>query len=151
MGTFNSDGVLLSRVMRNHIDTWTDKPSKVFFEAFDKKTVPAIMLQQLSAAEVKKSYINGSYIGQWVFAIYARTNAEDTKSRFDAVECLQKLGDWLQAKNDNGTYAHLPEIDDKRSAIKIEMTSTPAIASRYEDGCEDYQAIFTLDYKATRR
>lgn len=146
---FTNDGVLIAKVMRDHLNTWQKRPANFLLEDLGKEA-PSLMLQQLSAAEKKKSYINGSYIGVWNFAVYFRVNALDTASRLDAVGCLEELANWLQEKNDKGAYAHLPQIDQFRTATKIETTSTPSIAARYEDGTEDYQALFTLEYQVRR-
>lgn len=146
---FTNDGVLIAKVMRDHLNTWQKRPVNFLLEDLGKE-VPSLMLQQLSAAEKKKSYINGSYIGVWSFAVYFRVNALDTASRLDAVGCLEELANWLQEKNDKGAYAHLPQIDQLRTATKIEAASTPSIAARYEDGTEDYQALFTLEYQVRR-
>ena len=137
--------------MKTLLNTWPDKPvAEIFLEDLGKDA-PSMMLQQLSAAEKKKEYINGSYIGVWNFAVYMRIDAEDTASRIDATGALQNLADWLQARDENGEYANLPELDSTKTAIKFDMTSTPSIAARYDDGTEDYQAIMSLEYKAIRR
>lgn len=146
---FTNDGVLIAKVMRNHINTWSKKPTNIFLEDFGKD-VPSMMIQQLSAAEKKKSYVNGSYIGAWSFAVYLRISAKDTASRLDAIGCLEELSNWLQLRDDKGSFVNLPVIDSYRTATKIEMATTPSIAARYEDGTEDYQAVFSLEYKVRR-
>lgn len=146
---FTNDGVLIAKVMRDHLNSWTKKPTDFMLEDMGKK-VPSLMLQQLSAAEKKRTYINGSYVGSWNFAIYIRIDAKDTASRLDAIGCLEELSKWLQEKDSKGEYVNLPFIDTDRIATKIEMTTTPSIAARYEDGTEDYQAIFSLEYQARR-
>lgn len=45
------------------------------------------------------------------------------------------------------TKPNLPKLSGGNTAIKIEMTSTPSIAARYDNGTDDYQAIFSLSYK----
>lgn len=147
--TFTNDGVLIAKVMRDHLNSWAKKPTDFMLEDLGKKA-PSLMLQQLSAAEKKRTYINGSYIGSWNFAIYIRIDAKDTASRLDAIGCLEELSKWLQQKDSKGEYVNLPLIDTDRTATKIEMTTTPSIAARYEDGKEDYQAIFSLEYQARR-
>lgn len=146
---FTSDGVIIAKVMRDHLNTWQEKPVIFLLEDLGK-AVPSIMLQQLASAEKKKSYVNGSYIGVWSFAVYMRINAKDTASRLDAMSCLTELSEWLQEQNDKKAYVNLPVIDQYRTATKIEMSSTPSIANRYEDGTEDYQAFFTLEYQVRR-
>ena len=146
---FTNDGVLISKVMRDLIASWPRIPVKLLMEDPGREG-PCMVLQQLSAAEVLKTYVNGSYIGVWNFAVYVRINAEDTATRFDAVSILEELGAWMSEKDSYGRYKNLPVIDEIRVATKIEMTNTPSIANRGDDGVEDYQALFSLEYKARR-
>lgn len=146
---FQSDSVLLVNSMREHLNSWDKKPSTFLIEDLGKN-VPSLMLQQLSAAEKKKVYVNGSYIGVWNFAIYMRVGGKDTASRLDAIACLNDLTNWLTETDEEGNFKRLPKIDEMRSATFIEATTTPSIAARYENGIEDYQAIFSLEYKARR-
>lgn len=147
---YTADGVYIADVMLQHLNSWPKKPADVILEDIGKDA-PSMMLQQLSAAEVRKTYVNGSYIGVWPFAVYIRINAEDTASRLDATGCLRELAKWLDEKDDRGTFIHLPIIDSEKTATRIQMTSSPSIVGRMEDGIEDYQALFELEYKHHRR
>lgn len=146
---FLSDSVLIEKAIRDHLNSWVNKPAVFSIEDLGKN-VPSLMLQQLASAQKKKVYINGSYIGVWSFAVYMRVSGEDTASRLDAIACLNDLTEWLTAKDDEGCFINLPYIDDTRKPTYIEATSTPSIAARYDDGTEDYQAIFSLEYKVRR-
>ena len=145
-----SDGVYIAKAMKTLLNSWPDKPAPILLEDLGKEAT-SMMLQQLAAAEKRREYVNGSYVGVWNFAVYIRIEAEDTESRLDATGSLQALADWLQETDSQGCFAHLPVIDDRRVASKIEMTSSPSLVARMEDGTEDYQAVFSLEYKATRR
>lgn len=146
---FPTDSVLIAKAMKDYLNTWPRKPA--FFKLEDLgKDVPSLMIQQLAAAQEVKSYINGSYIAVWNFAVYVRVSGEDTASRLDAIACLNDLADWLTEKDEDGNFVRMPVIDDKRKPTNIEMTTTPSIAARYDDGIEDYQAIFSLEYKVRR-
>ena len=137
---------MLAKVMRDHLNDWPDKPSDIQLEDFGRDT-PAMMIQQLSHAEKKRAYINGSYIGTWAFAVYVRINAADTASRLDALKCLDDLYNWLDARDRNNHFVNLPSIDQKRVAIQVTMPDTPSVAAKYENGVEEYQAIMELEYK----
>ena len=110
-----------------------------------------MMVQQLASVEVKKRYINGSFVGEYPFAVYIAVEAEDTEARFDALAVLNDLGLWLSEKDDTGNYKNLPDLGDDRKAIQITATSTPSIAARLENGVEEYQALFALEYKYSPR
>ena len=150
MHIYTNDGVIIANVMRQHLNTWPSRPVDFRLEDFGKKT-PSLMIQQLAASEKERQYIDGSYIGVWNFAICLRIDAEDTRSRLDAVSCLQELGEWLTAIDSSGDFVNFPEIDVTRSVTSIEVNTTPSIMARYEDGTEDYQSIFTMKYKARRK
>ena len=146
---FANDEVIIAKAMTDHLNRWAKKPTVFKLEDIGKD-VPSLMLQQLSAAKKVKSYVDGSYIGIWNFSIYMRVSGEDTASRLDAAACLGELADWLTKTNDDGYFVNLPYIDRDRTPTSIRIESTPSIAARYEDGIEDYQAIFSLEYKARR-
>lgn len=147
---FTADGVIIAKVMRDYLNTWPKKPCVITLETIDKDA-PSMMLQQLASAEKVKQYVDGSYIGAWNFAVYVRVNGMDTASRLDAFAVLDELGAWLTERNSNGAFARLPSIDTNRIVTSIEVSNTPSIASRYEDGTEDYQIVFRLEYKFRRR
>lgn len=147
---YTNDGVYLAKALRDHLNTWAGKPTTINLEDFDGE-VPSMMLQQLSGAYKKRAYIDGSYLGSYPFAIYIRVDGIDTASRLDATGALYGLFHWLTEKDGHGKYTHLPTIDDEMTATQIDMTSIPSIATRYEDGSEDYQAIFELQYNARRK
>lgn len=147
---YTNDGVIIAKVMRDHLNTWENKPAEFKLEKLEDEA-PCLMIQQMASAEKKKSYIDGSYIGVWNFTIYVRVNGEDTASRLDAFGVLDDLNAWFSKRDDKGSLVNLPEIDDDRSATKIEMLTTPSLAARYGDGTEDYQAVFSLEYKTRRK
>lgn len=147
---YTNEAVYVAESVRNHLNMWDKRPADFELEKIRKKA-PAMMVQQLSGTEKKKVYVNGSYVAEWRFAVYIRVNGEDTAARLDAVGCLEELARWLTELDSEGRYANIPIIDDCRTVSKIEMSSTPSIAARYDDGDEDYQALFTLEYKFNRR
>lgn len=147
---YENEYVYISDAVKKHLNTWTKKPVQFDFENIHKDP-PALMIQPLSTTEKIRTYINGSYIAAWRFAVYCRVAGMDTAERLDAYGLLNELAEWLAACKEDGSYANLPVIDENRIVNKIEMESTPSLAVRYENGVEDYQAVFTLEYKYIRR
>lgn len=146
-----NDGVILAKVVRDHInDNWTKKPATLILGDFAHKP-PSLMLQELAHAEIIRPYIDGSYIGQWSFAVYMRINAEDSAARLSASAALNELADWFREKDASGAFVNLPIIDLNRRATKIEMSTTPALAAQFDGGVEDYQAVYQLEYKFSHR
>lgn len=136
-----NDDTLIAKAMLNHLNQWPDRPCDIRLENMEKEPIAfSIAMQQLAGTRVLKSYINGSFIGQWPFAVYVRFGSVDTAKRFQAVSYLEMLGDWL-------CNSELPDIGTTRTANEIEMTSLPSIAGTYESGAVDYQTVFLLTYK----
>lgn len=136
---YTDAGVYIAKAMLEFLNKWPDKPSDILLEDFAKKP-PSMMLQQLSGAYKKRMYVDGSYIGKWPFAVYFRISGRDTASKINATGRLMGLFEWL-------LKTPLPDLGVNRKALKVEMTSLPSIAARYEDGMEDYQAVFELEFK----
>lgn len=148
---YNNDGVILAKVVRDHINEhWDNKPTQLVIGDF-AQSPPSLMLQEVAHAEVTRPYIDGSYVGQWSFSVYFRINAEDTAARLSATAALTELADWFRAKDISGAFVNLPVIDDNRTATKIEMSTTPALAAQFDGGVEDYQAVYQLEYKYSNR
>lgn len=147
---YEPENILISRVVRNHLNSWPKKPVEIKAEVAGPE-VPAMMVQQLSSVEIKKRYINGSFVGEYAFGVYIAIEAEDTESRYDALSVLNDLGLWLSEKDETGKYKNLPNLGDDRKAVQITVSSTPSIATRLENGVEEYQALFALEYKYSPR
>lgn len=119
------------------INTWPGKPCDVTLEVTDKHP-PAIMLQQLSGALIKRQYINGDYIASFPFTVYVRTGGEDTASRIDATATLSAISEWMKA--------NYPDLGTGKIVSNVAMTALPAIAARYDNGHEDYSSLFEIEY-----
>lgn len=143
---YTDDGVYIAGSLNDHLNTWPDKPCEIRLEDFSKSP-PSMMMQQLSGSYKLRSYVDGSYIGEYPFAVYVRIAGDDTESKLDATGCLLGLAKWLNERNDDGTKKNLPVLTDGRKAIKITMESLPSLAIRFDDGTEDYQALFKMQYK----
>lgn len=136
----NKDPILQG--VLTHVNKWPDKPCRINLETLEKAPPKFSMsMQQLAGTVVTRQYIDGSFVGAWPFAMYIRFSGVDTGKRLNAVGLLSSFKDWLC--NESG----LPNIGDNRTAVSFEMTSLPAIASQYDDGGADYQAVFRLNYK----
>lgn len=143
---YTSDGVYIAASLIDHLNSWPDKPCEIKLEDFSKSP-PSMMMQQLSGSYKLRSYINGSYTGEYPFAVYVRVEGVDTESKLDATGCLLGLAKWLNEKGPDGKRKNLPVLADGRAAIKVELESLPSLAARFDDGTEDYQALFKMQYK----
>lgn len=142
----STDSVIIEQSMLEFLNTWPGKPVEIKLDELDKKD-SSMMFQPLSGTKKGRMYINGSYNGEFSFAIYVRAVNLDTKHKLDARKTLNSLDEWFSEKNDMKEFINLPVLSGGNTAVKIEMTSTPSIAARYDNGTDDYQAIFSLSYK----
>lgn len=123
-----------------HLNSWPEKPAKFSLEELPNKT-NTLMLQPLANSGVVRKYIDGSFIGQFAFAVYYRADQTDTRKKLSAYATLEALASWLETTN-------LPTMTGNRKATKLEQTATPSLAM-IDEGIEDYQAVFVLEYKQT--
>lgn len=135
-----ADTVAVAKDVLTHLNTWPDKPIRFSLEDLPNRA-PAIMLQPLAGSGVVRKYIDGSFIGMFSFAVYFRTDTTDTNKKLSAYSVLEALGYWLET-------SALPTLSGNRTAIKIEQTATTALTA-VDEGIEDYQTIFALNYKQT--
>ena len=140
-----NDGVIITQSMLTFLNSWEDKPVKIQLDDLDEEK-ESMMLQPLASAQKIRAFINGSYIGQWSFAVYYRIKNSDTHDKINARKTLENLNEWLCEKDENGAFINLPVLTGKNKATEITLESTPSLAGRYDNGVEDYQAIFNLSY-----
>lgn len=129
----------ITDAMLAHLNKWHEKPCDIGLDMLVRKGF-AMKMQPLSATVIKKKYVNGSFVGDWPFAVYVRIQKNDTGSRIKAARTLDDLGKWLTAQE-------VPEIGMNRTANKVEITGLPSIATINEDGSEEYQAVYCMEYK----
>ncbi len=129
----------ITRAMLAFVNTWPSKPVKIELELADKAPL-SMAMQQLSGTVIETKYIDGTFVGVWPFAVYVHITGKDTAQRLRATQTLDALGEWIKS-------AELPTLGGNRHALSLEMTALPSLAARYENGYEDYQAMFGLKYK----
>lgn len=148
---FTNDGSYLVQTLLDKVNSWSEKPCEIRLDELGEQP-PSMMLQPLTRARVVRQYVDGSYIGILAFAVYIRVNSQDTRTRLNATGVLNSLGDWLEARDeDTREYKNLPQFTNDTQARSIEMTATSAIATRYDNGYEDFQVIFEMQYFKKRR
>lgn len=138
-----ANDVLLVRVLLDYVNSWADKPVQISLEVTDKEP-PAMMMQIQGNTIPVKEYIDGSYIGQLPFIMYIRIDGNDTASKLDAYETMDNFYKWLQENESNKT---VPYLNSKDKYQKIEMTSSTTMSAQYDNGYEDYSAVFILTYQ----
>lgn len=103
--------------------------------------MPGIALFEIQGAIKSKEYIDGSYIGQYPFALVYRTKPTNTNQRIVKQNTIDSIGEWLEHLD----YSKLANAKD-RSIISINRTNTSSLIYCDESGNEDYQGLFNLKY-----
>ena len=134
-----SERKVVAQKVLDHLNTWPEKPVNFELEDLDKYPI-AMMMQQLAGKTQEKKFVNGTKIVSWPFAIFVRVQANANNSKISAISLLNELDEWL-------ADTELPELGDDREAQKFEMTALPSLAGTYDNGTQDYQAVFSLTYK----
>ncbi|MEG2621412.1 MAG: hypothetical protein RSC06_00805 [Clostridia bacterium] len=128
----------IARKMLDFINAWPNKPAAFSLESIGK-AAPAAMLLQLASSGRLRTYVNGSYIGVWGFAVYLRLNKADTSEKLDALDLYDDVLTYFEE-------SELPVLEEGMTANKIELRTTPSLAALYDNGTEDYQATYQLIY-----
>lgn len=105
------------------------------------KETDSLSIQDLPNGIKLKEYLDGvSYNGQYNFALYYKTNPQDTNERLSAINVLDSICEWLES---------IETIDFGTSTFEyhyINQTQCSHLFSRSDDGYLIYQSILTLNY-----
>ena len=130
----------IARSMIDYLNEWSNKPARFTLEGIAKEA-PSATILQLPTSGVVKKYIDGSYIGMYNFAVYIRLNKADTSQKLEVLDLYDDLMEYFKSDAK-------PDLGEGATTRYFELLSTPALAVRYDDGSEDYQASYRLVYKA---
>lgn len=128
-------------VLLDYLNTLPGLPAKIRLEELGE--APAVMLQQLAGATKIRQNIIGGYTAQFPFALYVRVQGADTSTRIAATGALNNIGRELERRSLAGD---LPPLAAGREVTRIELQSFPSMISANEDGSEDYQAVYMLEF-----
>ena len=133
------DQTAIARSMLDYVNAWTNKPASFTLDGL-AKAAPSATILQLATSGVLRRYVNGSFVGVWSFAVYFRLNKADTAGKLDVLDLFDNLKAYFKST--------LPTLSEGATASKIEQLSTPYLSAADDDGTEDYQATYRLEYKA---
>lgn len=106
------------------------------------KDTDSLSIQDLPNGIKLKEYLDGvSYNGQYNFAIYYKTNPQDTNERFSAIDILDSICTWIES---------IKTLNFEMENIKlnfVSQTQSAHLFSRADDGYLTYQALLTLNYE----
>lgn len=97
-------------------------------------------IMTITAAYKTTEYISGAYEAQYQFALLYRSQPATSGERLESLGSVTAVAEWAES-------ASLPDIGERRKAIRIERNSPAVMLARYDDGSEDYQILMTLDYE----
>lgn len=129
----------IARSMLRFVNLWKNKPAKFTLEAISKEA-PAAMLMQLPSSGIIKRYIDGSFLGEWSFAVCLRIHKPDTYDKLEVLDLFEDFSAYLESGS-------LPSLPEGSEAVKFELLNTPSLSAAYDDDTEDYQANYRLIYR----
>lgn len=134
----------ISRALLLWLNKYPDKPMTINYEFLDADS-PGMALSTIQGAYKTKSYVRGSYLGQYQFKIIYRTQpGNSNNNRLRADEVLNSLGEWAEKSRP------FPIIGIGRRVMKITINALSSVFANYEDGSEDHQILMTLDYSSMK-
>lgn len=130
----------VSRSLLIWLNQYPQKPvPRIEFEYLPN--APGLSVSSITAAFKTEEYISGAYEAQYQFAVLYRIKPEASGERLNAVELLDNLGKWAQAREDK------PILGPGKTVTAVERNSTATMIARYDDGTEDYQILMNLLYE----
>lgn len=118
------------------LNSWEGRPSDFLPET--EGNPKGGVITALSASRQIKRYIDGSYTGQFPFAVSLYTNGFIPSGKLAVLGHFDVLTEWLSD--------HLPPDGNGRIFTKIRQATLPAKAAVWPDGTEEYRAGFVLEY-----
>jgi hypothetical protein len=113
-----------------------------FEELPDKAGVlPCFSMQTLTGNPVERAYKDGSYIGNYRFAIYLRQSGEDAALSLDAFGAIGTLVEGVQALT--------LTLEQPYEFRGIRLDTLP-VKVDVKPNYDDWQATFTMSYKKGR-
>lgn len=103
---------------------------------------PAMALSTIQGAYMVNRYILGGYLAEYQFKLIYRILAPGSSidKRLAADEVLNAIGDWAQGG------AEL-DIGEGKRVRRLEATTRSSLFAVYENGDEDHQILFKLNYE----
>lgn len=106
-------------------------------------------LDTIPSTEIVKKYRDGSTVRQYQFVIASRRlYDQNIEQNLSNLEIFEKLTEWVENKV---AAKDLPVLDNDRTALKIEVTSSAYPFIVTEDGKARYQIQLVLYYFKRRK
>ena len=130
----------VTRSVMAWINTYPDLPVGIInFEQLRPDST-SMALSLIQSAAVVRRYITGGHEGELQFkVIYRIKPGTSNDARLKADELLNAIGDWA-AEN-------APDLGDNVTVRRVEATTRGSLFAVYENGDEDHQIFFRLNYE----
>lgn len=130
----------ISRSVMAWINTYSTLPVSIInFEQLSADTA-SMAVSTIQAAYIVKRYITGGHEGEYQFKlIYRIKPGRSNDERLKADELLNAIADWAKANK--------PNLGNGVKTIKCEATTRSGLFAVYENGDEDHQILFKLNYE----
>ncbi|RRC92723.1 hypothetical protein EII25_03355 [Erysipelotrichaceae bacterium OH741_COT-311] len=117
------------------------KEKNILLEEIKENTSIGVFFD--SSNVIKKDIIGNETV-RMTFSIFYKVDAKDTMTRLSASRKLNDIGAFIESL---AKINKLPEIDEKRYFIKMEMISSAVLEGREDNGAYIYRAIYAADYR----
>lgn len=97
-------------------------------------------MSAITNAYISKKYILGGYQAEYTFKIIYRIKpGNSTNSRLEALEMLNRMGDWCTENK--------PDLGEGINATNVAPTAPAEMFAPYENGDEDYFITMRITYE----
>ena len=130
----------ISRAMMVWINANPDLPvARVNYEQLEADT-DGMALSTIQGARIVRKYIVGGHEGEYQFKlIYRLKPGKSNDARLTADEVLNAIGTWAKTNP--------PALGDGLRLLSIDATTRGSLFAIYENGDEDHQILFKLNYE----
>ena len=130
----------ISRSIMAWINTYTNLPVAIVnFEQL-RADAASMAVSTIQAAYIVRRYITGGHEGEYQFKlIYRLKPGNSNDERLKADELLNAIADWARSNK--------PSLGSGVRVIKCEATTRGGLFAVYENGDEDHQILFKLNYE----
>lgn len=136
----HSEAKRIGRSIASWLNTFPGKKPGTIMYDWLEHDVSCMAVVPVSGGRITAQYISGGHKAEYQFDVIYRLQAlQSSDARLKADETLEELADWA-AENP-------PNLGDGISTLRCEASGHPSGFAIYENGDEDRQISFVLEYE----
>lgn len=128
------------RTVMAWINSYPNLPVSIINFEQMRPDAQSMALSVIQSARIVRRFITGGHEGELQFKLIYRIKAGTSNdARLKADELLDAIGDWAAANP--------PTLGNEIKVRRVEATTRSALFAIYENGDEDHQILFRLNYE----